>query len=140
VKKNPIGYFIDPSTKDVVAILARTKESVDDAKKRVAAAHGIDVAIIGDKIPSEAGNPGPSSIIVDLPDRPADAAGARNRTTRTEVNPHDSVSRFQGRVDEKNSSTSAPMPPIESRLTSESSLLGANPKEPETRSFGSGSK
>jgi hypothetical protein len=94
MKKKPVGYFIDPSTQEVVAILARNKESDEEAKKRVASAHNIDVNLISDKMPEGNRNPG---LIIDVPDRtpkPSD----RNRDRRPEMNPSDSVHRFQARI------------------------------------------
>jgi len=126
MRKQPVGYFIDPDTKAVVAILARNKESADVARKRVALAHNVPEASISDKIPFEAGNPGPTEVVVDLPDKPADKSPRFGKDR--EMNPSESVDRFSQRVAEAR----APAPPsIQNLLSSPKSL-------PETRSLRGG--
>jgi hypothetical protein len=65
--KKPVGYFLDPKSNTVIAILSRTNESSDEARARVASAHGVDPATISDAPPT---NPGPHDLMVDVPMRP----------------------------------------------------------------------
>jgi hypothetical protein len=127
MRKLPVGYFIDPVTSELVAILARNKESSEVARKRVADTHNIDVTIITDKPPDGPLNPG---LVIDLPERTARPEGERTSRfgrDREEPSPADGVARYQTRLAESRKRSVQATAPIEANIEKGSLLDPAGP-------------
>lgn len=113
MKKQPVGWIIDPASKSIIAIIAKDGESSDDARRRVATSHGADPTSVLDKPP---GNVEDHVYEVDIPDAPEPSRAPPPKEKRlrdTELDPTASRARFRSRREASPASTA---PPPVSRL------------------------
>jgi len=111
MKKIPVGWFTDPTSNTLIAILARDDESPQDAISRVAAAHGVQAADVSLKMPASGEG---ASVAVDVPSSAEPRSNSR-ASERIE-NPAHAVSRFADRARNARAMRPIEAPIVESLL------------------------
>lgn len=111
MKKIPVGWFTDPATNTLIAILARDDESPSDAIARVATAHSIQAS---DVLPKKPASGEGAAVAIEVPSS-AEVRSASRKEAHSE-NPASAVARFTQRADAARTMRPLDPPIVESLL------------------------